>query len=69
MSYGSVKVTMPSFKRRIRSARFGLLGGVLLLMGGCPIDTDKLATDVFSAALTSIVTSLVEALSKYLAAN
>ncbi len=39
------------------------------LMGGCPVDTDQVATDVTQALLTSITNSLVEALSQYLAAT
>jgi hypothetical protein len=38
-------------------------------MGGCPIDSDKLTTDVVQAALESVTNSLVEALSTYLAGN
>jgi hypothetical protein len=53
-----------------RIFRILLAGGLLApLMGGCPIDTDKLATDATQAILTSITNSLVEALSKYLATN
>ena len=47
-----------------------LLGGILLLsMGGCPVDTDKLTTEVVQAALESISTSIVDVLSTYLAGN
>jgi len=46
-----------------------LSGALLLLLGGCPIDSDKLATDVAEAALQSVTTSLVEALSTYLTGN
>lgn len=42
---------------------------LLLLMGGCPIDSDQLATDVVRAALESITDSAVEALSTFLAGN
>jgi hypothetical protein len=44
-----------------------LCGGLLSAMGGCPIDSDALATDVVQAALLSVTNSLVEALSTYLA--
>jgi hypothetical protein len=47
-----------------------VMSGVLLLLtGGCPIDSEALATDVFQAALDSITNSLGEALSTYLAGN
>jgi hypothetical protein len=47
-----------------------LLGGLLLVpMGGCPIDTDQVTTDVFQATLQSVTSSLVDALSAYLAGN
>lgn len=49
---------------------FIFLGGALfLLMGGCPIDGDLLTTEVVDAALQSITSSLVDALSTYLAGN
>jgi len=44
-----------------------LTAALLLLIGGCPIDTSELTTSVVQAALESISNSLVEALSTYLA--
>ncbi|MFH1747670.1 MAG: hypothetical protein ABIG44_11565 [Planctomycetota bacterium] len=46
-----------------------LAGAVLLLTGGCPVDTDDLTANVLQAALQSISDSLVEAVSTYLAGN
>ena len=47
-----------------------ILGGaLLLLMGGCPIDSDALVADVIKAALESATNSFVEALSAYLAGS
>jgi hypothetical protein len=36
-------------------------------MGGCPVDTSKLVTDVVAAALQSASDSIVDALSAFLA--
>ena len=59
-----------TLKRYPRIFRVLLAGGLMApLMGGCPIDTDQLATDVTQAILTSITNSLVEALSQFLAAS
>jgi hypothetical protein len=44
-------------------------GALLLLMGGCPIDTDQLIADVVQAALDSATNSFVDALSAFLAGN
>ena len=44
-------------------------GALLLLMGGCPIDSDALVADVIKAALESATNSFVEALSAYLAGS
>ena len=47
-----------------------ILGGaLLLLMGGCPIDSDALIADVIQAALESATNSFIEALSAYLAGS
>ena len=55
-------------RRSLCSLKTLLLAVVLLLpMGGCPVDTDELVTDVTRAALESITTSLVDTLSTYLA--
>ncbi|MBU0637238.1 MAG: hypothetical protein KKB50_00080 [Planctomycetes bacterium] len=58
--------------RRRSSYSFKVLlmaGVLLLLMGGCPVNTDQLATDIFQAGLESIASSLVDALSAFLAGN
>lgn len=44
-------------------------GALLLLMGGCPVDSDALIADVVRAALESTTNSVLEALSAYLAGN
>ena len=47
-----------------------VLGGALLLsLGGCPIDGDEVLTATVEAALNAATTSLVDALSAYLAGN
>ena len=46
-----------------------LCGALLLLMGGCPIDTDDVITDAALAALESAANSFIETLSTYLAGN
>jgi len=46
-----------------------LSGALLLLMGGCPIDSDQLIADVIKAALESATTSFVDTLSTYLAGS
>lgn len=46
-----------------------LAAGLLLLTGGCPIDTDQLIADLVQAGLESATNSLVETLSTYLAGN
>jgi hypothetical protein len=47
-----------------------ILGGaLLLLMGGCPVDSDQLIADVVRAALESATTSFVDTLSTYLAGS
>ena len=61
-------MNMIQFVYRMRF--FALLAGaVLLLTGGCPIDTDDLTASVLEAALQSISDSLVEAASTYLAGS
>ena len=59
------------FKRSPRYRRLIMLSGALLLLalGGCPIDGDKLTTDVVQASLQSITDSIVDTLSAYLAKN
>jgi len=44
-----------------------LSGGLLLNCGGCPVDTDSVVTATVEASLTAVVSSLVDALSAYLA--
>ena len=44
-----------------------LVAASTLLLGGCPIDTTALVTDVVAAALQSASNSFVEALSVFLA--
>ena len=55
---------LPRFRQLV------ILGGaLLLLMGGCPVDSDQLIADVIRAALESATNSFVETLSTYLAGN
>jgi len=42
---------------------------LLLSLGGCPIDGDEVLTATVEAALNAATTSLVDALSAYLAGN
>ena len=61
----------PQIVRRA-AGRLGalVLGGALLLsLGGCPIDGDEVLTATVEAALNAATTSLVDALSAYLAGN
>lgn len=45
------------------------LAGAILVMGGCPIDSDEVVTESVRAALNAIVSSFVESLGDYLATN
>lgn len=47
----------------------GVLGALLITTSGCAIDSAQLITDVVQAGLTSVSSSLVNALSVYLAGN
>ena len=61
---------LPTLKNTLGSRGFVLISAaLLLLMGGCPVNTDKLTTDVVEAALQSMATSLVDTLSVFLAGN
>jgi hypothetical protein len=44
-----------------------LSGALVLLMGGCPIDSDQLIADVVRAALESATNSFIDTLSTFLA--
>ena len=67
---GNERAVMNIVRRWKQIGGMIILGGALLLgTGGCPIDEDALATEVVDAALQSITTSLVDALSNQLAQN
>lgn len=68
--YRSASVRSRTPKPLPRCRRLLVLGGaLLLLMGGCPVDSDQLIADVVQAALDSATNSFVEALSAFLAGN
>jgi hypothetical protein len=46
-----------------------LAAAAFAVTGGCPIDSNTVVTETVQAALTAVVTSLVDSLSQYLAGN
>jgi hypothetical protein len=63
-------VSIQTLSRQPRFRQLAILGGALLLLtGGCPIDSDQLVADVVRAALESATNSFVETLSTFLAGN
>ncbi|MBN2446835.1 MAG: hypothetical protein JXO22_08925 [Phycisphaerae bacterium] len=63
-------MSLRTMRHRPRTRNILILAtALLLLMGGCPVDLDTLTTDLLQAGLESLSTSLVDALSTYLAGN
>jgi hypothetical protein len=58
-----------SGKRRSRYVGLLIVAAGVFSIAGCPVDSDNLLTDVTRAALESATSSIVEALSAYLAGN
>gem|GEM_PF-4500273 len=58
------------FRRLVERSWWVLTGmGLLVWMGGCPIDRDEVFTEALRAALNTAVESLIETVSQQLAGS